>query len=105
MEVEPKPLDVMCAAWRSLQALERHVIKLTDFGCACVVEPNTLKVGGGGTLPFLAPERLRGEPFSFAVDVWALGVIFFVLLTSRLPFVGVCFAFDSRLCGLSSSDQ
>jgi serine/threonine protein kinase len=59
------------------QALEKHALKLTDFGCAVEVQEKTMKVGGGGTVVFMAPERLRGDPFSFPADIWSLGVIFF----------------------------
>lgn len=39
-----------------------------------------------GTLAYLAPERLKGAPASFATDIYALGVILYQLLTLQLPF-------------------
>lgn len=39
-----------------------------------------------GTLGYIAPEVLRAEPYSAAVDMWALGVITYVLLCGRFPF-------------------
>jgi eukaryotic-like serine/threonine-protein kinase len=41
-----------------------------------------------GTLPYLAPEVLRGQPASARSDVWALGVLFFEMATGRRPFGG-----------------
>ncbi len=44
----------------------------------------------GGTLPYMSPQQLRsidsGGEYSPADDVYALGVIFYQLLTGRLPF-------------------
>jgi serine/threonine protein kinase len=66
-----------------VQALENHALKLTDFGCAVEVLPGTMKAGGGGTVVYMAPERLRGDSFSFPADVWSLGVVFFRYITGR----------------------
>jgi serine/threonine protein kinase len=39
-----------------------------------------------GTLAYMAPERVRGESSSVFTDIYALGVIFYQLLTLQLPF-------------------
>lgn len=39
-----------------------------------------------GTLAYMAPERVSGEPSSISTDIYALGVIFYQLLTLYLPF-------------------
>ena len=41
-----------------------------------------------GTLGYLAPEQARGEPPTQGVDVYAVGVILFELLTGSRAFVG-----------------
>ncbi len=41
-----------------------------------------------GTLPYMSPEILRGEPPTPRSDVWGLGVLLFEMATGRRPFVG-----------------
>src|SRR5271157_5594563 len=41
-----------------------------------------------GTLPYLAPEVLRGSPTSLQSDDWALGVLLYQMATGELPFRG-----------------
>lgn len=64
------------------------VPKIADFGLAKRV---LLGTGDGateivGTPQFMAPELFQGAPASPASDVYALGAVFYVLLTGRLPF-------------------
>lgn len=50
-----------------------------------------IRVGGlPGTLKYLAPEAIRGEPFGFSNDLWALGVIAGLIFTGRNLFGGNC---------------
>lgn len=42
-----------------------------------------------GTPAYMAPERLRGESLDYAVDLWALAVMAFEMLTGALPFAAV----------------
>lgn len=34
----------------------------------------------------MAPEILRGQPYSFSCDIWSTGALMYVLLTAQLPF-------------------
>ena len=39
-----------------------------------------------GTIDFLAPELVRGDPYSFSVDIWAVGIILYELIHGHSPF-------------------
>ena len=41
--------------------------------------------GFGGTLPYMAPELLAGQPASVASDIYALGAMLFELVTGKCP--------------------
>jgi len=72
-------------------------IKVLDFGLATVAvrdlgdEETLLRTEPGivaGTLPYMAPEQLRGLPVDGRTDIWALGVVFHEMLTGARPFTG-----------------
>lgn len=60
---------------------------LTDFGLS-KVSNDEVKHSMTGTIQFMAPEILKGEPYDFAVDWWSLGCVAFDLLTGSSPFPG-----------------
>ncbi|MBM4073297.1 MAG: hypothetical protein FJ271_30900 [Planctomycetes bacterium] len=93
-----KPDNVLLAPPSTVAALNTPlgVPRITDFGLAkCLAGPGNefgkpLTQPGDllGTPKYMAPEQLEGNlHISPAVDVWALGVILYRLLSGRLPFV------------------
>lgn len=60
-------------------------LKIIDFGFADYVEHAREQRLICGTIYYMAPESLRGE-VSYKADVYALGIIFFFMLTGTLPF-------------------
>ncbi len=66
--------------------------KLLDFGLAALLHsPHThqaLTREGEtfGSLPYMAPEQIRGEASDARTDVWALGVLLYEMLAGRRPF-------------------
>jgi len=65
---------------------QRRLVKLLDFGLAH--SALTRDDGFDGTPQYMAPERIGGAPASPASDVYAMGLVFFELLTGKLPFTG-----------------
>ena len=70
-------------------------IYLTDFGVARHAESTTTTLASAGTPAYMAPEQIRGESVSAATDIYALGVLFFELLTGQRPFAGMDTGSDS----------
>ena len=63
--------------------------RVSDFGLAQFEEAETLTAQGDvpGTLAYISPERLRGQPATPAADVWAVGVLLWEALAGRHPFL------------------
>ena len=66
----------------------RGEVKLLDFGIAKgQTSPGLTQVGSViGTLHYLAPELIRGGVADQRGDIWALGVLFYEMVTGRVPF-------------------
>jgi serine/threonine protein kinase len=63
-------------------------VVLIDFGFAAVEGSANLTQQGAivGSLQYMAPERMRGEPIDQRSDLYSMGVIFYELLTGEPPF-------------------
>ncbi len=65
-------------------------VKLSDFGIAKALDAQATILTQGletkGKTPYMAPEYLRGEPFTPQADLYALGVTLYEILTGKRPF-------------------
>uniref|UniRef100_A0A8I6A550 calcium/calmodulin-dependent protein kinase n=1 Tax=Rattus norvegicus TaxID=10116 RepID=A0A8I6A550_RAT len=62
-------------------------VKLADFGLAIEVQGDQQAwFGFAGTPGYLSPEVLRKDPYGKPVDMWACGVILYILLVGYPPF-------------------
>jgi serine/threonine-protein kinase len=74
-------------------------LKVTDFGIARLLGAAGLTREGRvvGTLEYMAPERIQGLPFDERSDLYSAGIVFYRMLSGRLPFRG-----DSDLALISA---
>ncbi len=65
-------------------------LKLCDFGLAKLIDvkTRTRTFKGSGTLPYMAPECWVFDSNTTSMDIYSLGIIFYEMLTLKLPFDG-----------------
>lgn len=73
IHLDVKPENIMCQTRSSTN------IKLIDFGLATKLDPNEVVKISTGTAEFAAPEIVEREPVGFYTDMWAVGVLSYVL--------------------------
>jgi eukaryotic-like serine/threonine-protein kinase len=80
----------------------RRQAKLLDFGLAKLHEPGAAELAMGptrtaaitragallGTVAYMAPEQVRGQPIDGRSDLFSLGVVLYEALTGEHPFAG-----------------
>jgi serine/threonine-protein kinase len=80
-----KPINVM---------LGGSALRLMDFGLATrmaseeTLTPLTRTGQVVGTLAYMSPEQVRGEPLEAYTDLWSLGVVAYEMLAGERPFQG-----------------
>jgi len=73
-------------------------VKVIDFGIARALAPleepaaplteSAGPVSARGTVPYMSPEQIRGEPIDARADVWAFGCLFYEMLAGQRAFRG-----------------
>ena len=61
-------------------------VKLIDFGLACQFDPKDGMDRRIGTLLYMAPELFVKAPYDEMSDIWAIGILLFMMLTGRVPY-------------------
>ncbi|CAI5438576.1 unnamed protein product [Caenorhabditis angaria] len=82
VHLDIKPENVM------LKKSGETQIKIIDFGLSREVAPGATVKDMVGTPEFVAPEVVNYEPLSSATDMWAVGVVTYILLSGGSPFLG-----------------
>ncbi len=88
-----KPQNVMVTTAGRVKVLDFGIAKRDRPGIAEVHDDEvTLTVSATGsitgTVPYMAPEQLQGQPASPRSDVFALGVLLYEMVTGKRPFAG-----------------
>jgi serine/threonine-protein kinase len=85
-----KPLELVHrdVSLDNILVSQEGTVKVVDFGIAKAADQVHRTQTGiiKGKLSYMPPEQLRGQPLDRRVDVYALGVVFYELLTGHKPF-------------------
>ncbi|GMT30636.1 hypothetical protein PFISCL1PPCAC_21933 [Pristionchus fissidentatus] len=93
VHLDIKPENVM------LKKRGEAQVKLIDFGLSRRIPPGAAIKDMIGTPEFVAPEVVNYEPLSTATDMWALGVVTYILLSGGSPFLGE--SRDETFCNIT----
>ena len=63
-------------------------LKVTDFGFATQIDPEIGVNDNLGSPLYMAPEIIARENYEFKVDIWASGVLLYILMSGKAPFTG-----------------
>jgi eukaryotic-like serine/threonine-protein kinase len=81
-----KPSNILVARDGTVKLLDFGIAKLLEEGQGGAEASTLTDVGGRVLTPeYAAPEQIRGEPVTIATDVYALGVLLYLLLAGRHP--------------------
>ena len=71
-------------------------VKLSDFGITKELGTGTYAQAGTqvGTLGYMSPERVRGEPYDYSSDIWSFGLIALEAAIGYYPYAGARTVFD-----------
>lgn len=73
----------------NVRLLDDGTIKIMDFGIAKLQGTGVTRSGMMvGTVHYMSPEQIRGQPLDGRSDVFSLGVILYEMLVGRRPFAG-----------------
>lgn len=82
-----KPSNIMLTSRKDMP----YYVKILDFGLVKLINEESDLTGHDkllGTISYLAPEQILGKEVDQRADVYALGVLFYQLLSGQKPFTG-----------------
>ncbi|XP_067934437.1 twitchin-like [Watersipora subatra] len=82
VHLDIKPENIICETSKSTN------VKIIDFGLATKLNPNVPVKVSTATAEFAAPEIANRQAVGYYTDMWACGVLSYVLLSGLSPFAG-----------------
>ena len=75
---------------QNIMILENGLVKITDFGIAMAMNSTQLTQTNSvmGSVLYLPPEQASGKGATLQSDIYSIGILFYELLTGKLPFKG-----------------
>lgn len=71
----------------NILATNNGMFKIADFGLAITLSKSkTFFSDFKGTMMYMAPERITGQPYSYGSDIWSVGVVLASLAHGKFPF-------------------
>jgi serine/threonine-protein kinase len=61
--------------------------KFIDFGLSAILLQNEKCGDVVGSIAFMSPELVVSQPYDKRTDIWSIGIILYILLTGRYPFI------------------
>ncbi len=82
-----KPANIFVTAEGRLKVLDFGLAKLLPRADDVTASATLTKAGAApGTLPYMAPEQLRGQPVDARTDIYAFGCVLYEMATGQRPF-------------------
>lgn len=75
---------------QNIMILENGLVKIADFGIAMAMNSTQLTQTNSvmGSVHYLPPEQASGKGATLQSDIYSIGILFYELLTGKLPFKG-----------------
>lgn len=70
------------------KSIDDFTIKITDFGFSKLYDPTEGMKDTLGSPLYMAPEIIKKRPYDSSVDIWAIGIMTYLMLCGKPPFKG-----------------
>ena len=81
-----KPGNIMVTPKGQVKVLDFGLAQLLDAGAGAEVTASLTESDGAGTLPYMAPEQLRGDPVDVRTDIFSTGIVLYEMSAGQRPF-------------------
>lgn len=86
IHLDLKPENLVLQSKNPLSVGHEPKVKIVDFGLACKLDPHEMCKISTMAADYAAPEILEKDSVGFYTDMWAIGVLTYVLMSGQTPF-------------------